>query len=154
MSSQKVLESRPGFLIRRLHQIHIHLFYEETQAFNISPVQYSLLSVLQQDGEMDQNTLARELGLERTSVAEVIPRLVDRGLILRRPSEKDKRYKLVSLTDEGASLVADMLDAVQRAHDRTVEALTPGERTLLTEMLLKLIEDKNDKISVPMNKLK
>src|SRR5690606_18728333 len=89
------LFTRPGFLIRRLHQIHSALFHEETSAFNITPVQYSLLSVLEQWGELDQNSLAHHVGLERSSVAEVLPRLEQRELLSRRPSERDKRARLV-----------------------------------------------------------
>ena len=37
------LMSRPGFLIRRLHQIHIALFLEECAGVDITPVQYTLL---------------------------------------------------------------------------------------------------------------
>src|SRR6266702_5270000 len=72
--------SRPGFLIRRMHQIHGFLFAEETGDFDITPVQYSLLTTLDALGELDQNTLAIQVGLERSSVAEVIPRMHARGL--------------------------------------------------------------------------
>ena len=40
------LEQRPGYLIRRLHQIHVALFQKECAAFEITPLQYSLLTAL------------------------------------------------------------------------------------------------------------
>src|SRR5579872_284415 len=40
------LWSRPGYLVRRLHQIHTALFAEECKAFAITPVQYGLLTAL------------------------------------------------------------------------------------------------------------
>src|ERR1700704_5815821 len=43
----------PGFLIRRLHQIHVAIFLEECAAFNITPVQFSLLKTLSAGTEMD-----------------------------------------------------------------------------------------------------
>lgn len=144
------LYARPGFLIRRLHQIHLHLFNEETREYNISPVQYSLLTVLDEHGEVDQNTLALKLGLERTSVAEVIPRLVARGLLSRRQNETDKRFKLVKLTEQGKSLLDEMRDAVERAHDRTINPVSPEQQQLLMEIMTKLVEANNDRISVPM----
>src|SRR5437868_10867118 len=79
--TRSALWGRPGFLIRRLHQIHTSLFLEETQAFDITPVQYSLMTALAEHGQIDQMTLALAIGLERTSVAEVIPRLETRGLL-------------------------------------------------------------------------
>ena len=62
------LLARPGFLIRRLHQIHCGLFLDETQGHDVTPVQYSLLTTLSMLGETDQITLAHEIGLERTSL--------------------------------------------------------------------------------------
>ena len=148
--SRSSLLGRPGFLIRRLHQVHCSLFQEETRGHDITPVQYSLLSSLGILGEMDQNTIAQAIGLERTSVAEVIPRLEARGLLLRRQSEKDKRVKLVKLARKGKTLVTKMNDAVQRAHDRTLEALPAEERDLFMLHLIRLVEANNEVRSAPL----
>jgi MarR family transcriptional regulator, lower aerobic nicotinate degradation pathway regulator len=144
------LLGRPGFLIRRLHQLHCALFLEETRDFGITPVQYSLMTTLAERGEIDQNSLALEIGLERTSVAEVIPRLQDRGLLKRRRGVDDGRSKLVKLTRRGAALLCTMAPAVQRAHDRTVEYLGPAERNVFLLQLIRLVECHNDIAVVPL----
>jgi DNA-binding MarR family transcriptional regulator len=144
------LFARPGFLIRRLHQIHTWLFLEETDGFNITAVQYSLLTALGEHGEMDQNTVALEIGLERSSVAEVLPRLEDRGLIEREQSAEDKRVKLVKLSRKGKQMVKRMEEAVQRAHDRTIEALPEAERDLFMLQLIRLVEANNERSVVPL----
>ena len=95
------LFGRPGFLIRRLHQLHCSLFVEETRGHDITPVQYSLMTALGVRGELEQNSLALEIGLERSSVAEVVPRLQRRGLVDRRRSREDGRVKLIRLTPKG-----------------------------------------------------
>jgi MarR family transcriptional regulator, lower aerobic nicotinate degradation pathway regulator len=148
--ARSALFARPGFLIRRLHQVHTWLFSEETQQFNITPVQFSLLTALAEHGEMDQNTLALEIGLERTSVAEVLPRLETRGLVERRPSEQDKRVRLVKISRKGRALLKRMETAVQRAHDRTIELLPEGERELFMLQLIRLVEAHNDDSVVPL----
>ncbi|MFN6994775.1 MAG: MarR family winged helix-turn-helix transcriptional regulator [Aquincola tertiaricarbonis] len=148
--ARSALFTRPGFLIRRLHQIHTWLFTEETQAFNITPVQYSLLTALAEHGEMDQNTLAYEIGLERTSVAEVLPRLEARGVVERQQAEHDKRVKLVKISRKGRALVKRMAEAAQRAHDRTIEQLPPEERERFMLQLIKLVEAHNDSSVVPL----
>ncbi|TXI88873.1 MULTISPECIES: MarR family winged helix-turn-helix transcriptional regulator [unclassified Cupriavidus] len=140
IQKRSVLYARPGFLIRRLHQIHSGLFLEETSEFNITPVQYSLLSALLEQGELDQISLAMEIGLERTTVAEVLPRLEARGLLERRQSPLDGRVKLVRIARKGRALVQRMQDAVKRAHDRTIEALAPAERQLFMLMMIRLVE--------------
>ncbi|WP_244832244.1 MarR family winged helix-turn-helix transcriptional regulator [Caballeronia sp. TF1N1] len=144
------LFSRPGFLIRRMHQIHTFLFAQETSEHNITPVQYSLLTALDSHGEMDQNTLAIEVGLERSSVAEVIPRLNARGLVSRTQAEHDKRLRLVKLTPAGKRLVKKMSAAVQRAHDRTIEHLSPVERDVFLLQMIRLVESNNSDNVVPL----
>lgn len=147
--ARSALLDRPGFLIRRLHQIHCSLFLEETRDFNITPVQYSLLTTLAERGELDQVGLAADIGLERTSVAEVIHRLEARGLVERRRNEKDRRVKLVKLGRKGRALVKRVDVAAQRAHDRTVEALPEPERQALIAQLVRLVEANNDKGKAP-----
>jgi DNA-binding MarR family transcriptional regulator len=147
---KSLLFSRPGFLIRRLHQIHTGLFSEETAGFDITAVQYSLLTALAEHGEMDQNTLALEIGLERSSVAEVLPRLEARELIARQQSPQDGRVKLVKLTRKGKSVVRRMDAAVQRAHDRTIEVLGEDERDLFMLQLIRLVEANNDRSMAPL----
>jgi DNA-binding MarR family transcriptional regulator len=141
---------RPGFLIRRLHQIHTALFLEETRDFQITPVQYSLLTALAEQGEMDQNTVALSIGLERTGVAEVLPRLEARELLLRRTSNADRRVRLVCLTNKGRTLLEKMRAAVERAHDRTIELLGESERAELLVMMIRLVEANEGHSAAPM----
>ena len=59
------LGQRPGFLIRRLHQIHVALFQKRCAAFDVTPLQYSLLSALAGRGIADQTTLAADVALDQ-----------------------------------------------------------------------------------------
>ena len=148
--SRSPLLGRPGFLIRRLHQLHCALFFEETRGFDITPVQYSLMTALAARGELEQNSLALEIGMERSSVAEVVPRMQRRGLLARRRSLEDGRVKLISLTRKGAALLKRMAGAVQRAHDRTIEQLRTPEREWFLLQLIELVEANKEIGSVPL----
>src|SRR5205814_8341576 len=77
------LGQRPGFLVRRLHQIHVALFQERCAAFEITPLQYSLLSALAVRGTADQTTLAGDVALDRTTTTGALKRLQTRGFIQR-----------------------------------------------------------------------
>lgn len=151
LQDRSLLFTRPGFLIRRLHQIHTWLFMEETKQFNITPVQYSLLTALSEQGEMDQNSLALEIGLERSSVAEVLPRLEGRELVERKQSTLDRRVKLVRISRKGRALVKRMEGAARRAHDRTIEQLPEAQRQLFMLQLIKLVEAHNEDCVVPLS---
>jgi DNA-binding MarR family transcriptional regulator len=138
------LWSRPGYLVRRLHQIHHALFLQECQEYDITPVQYGLLTTLSVSPDADQNSLAQEVGLDRTNVADVLARLARRKLVRRRRASHDKRMMLSRLTADGERVVIAMHTAMRRAQDRLLDALDPGERALFTAMLMRLVEANND----------
>ena len=53
------LEALPGHYIRRLHQIAVAIFLQETQAHGLTPVQYAALQSVANTPGIDQRTLAR-----------------------------------------------------------------------------------------------
>ena len=138
------LWSRPGYLIRRLHQIHLALFLEECKSEQLTPVQYGLLTALVVRGELDQGSLAEELGLDRTNAAEVISRLEARKLVTRKPNPKDRRARLVRISARGRVLTARMFAGMQRAQDRLCAPLSQKERDAFMATLVRLIEANNE----------
>ncbi len=133
------LSERPGFLARRMHQIHVSLFSERCAAFRITPLQYSLLSLLRDMGEADQTTLAQAVALDRTTTTGALKRLAARGLVSRATSPTDRRAQICRLTEVGAALHGAMEPAARAAHALTVAALTPAERRCLTALLGRII---------------
>ena len=133
------LWERPGFLARRLHQIHVSLFSERCAAFRVTPLQYSLLSLLRDLGEADQTTLANAVALDRTTTTGALKRLAARGLVSRATSAEDRRAQLCRLTPEGEALHAAMEPAAREAHALTVAALAAGDRDLLTGLLRRIV---------------
>ena len=147
---RNALAHRPGFLIRRLHQIHLALFAEECGPFAVTPVQYSIMTVAAARPKLDQARLAFEVGVDHATLANVLARLEARRLIRRSPSAKDKRLKLVSLSPRGMALLERMRPAVERAHDRTIAALPPADRAAFLDLLLRLVDAQNDYGRAPL----
>jgi DNA-binding MarR family transcriptional regulator len=141
--SDMPLWARPGYLLRRLHQIHYALFFEECAGFDITPVQYGLLTTLSLNPDLDQNSLARELGIDRTNVADVLSRLARRGLVQRRRSRDDRRMVLARLTPAGTRLTKKMYRLMRRAQERLLKPLLPQERNPFIITLVRLIDGNN-----------
>ena len=144
------LWSRPGYLVRRLHQIHVGLFTEECGNEDITPVQFGMLSALDNDEEMDQLTLSTAVGVDRVSGADVIRRLERRGLLERNSSEKDKRAKLIKITDAGKMYVNQVSPLMARAQAKLVEPLTADEREEFLRLIKKLVDANNKSSRAPM----
>lgn len=143
LESQMPLWARPGYLIRRLHQIQYALFLEECAGYDITPVQYGLLTTLAANPDIDQNTLGRELGIDRTNVADVLKRLETRGFIRRHRSTQDRRMMLARLTPLGEEITRAMYGPMQRAQLRFLDPLPPEERSKLIAMLMRLVDANN-----------
>lgn len=137
------LSSRPGFLIRRLHQIHVSLFVEECGALGVTPVQFSVLSAAAQTPGLEQARLTQEVGVDRTTLAGVLARLEKQGFVRRRAGRGDRRVKNVFPTPAGRALLARMEAPARRAHERTLEALPPAERERFLKSLAKLVDAGN-----------
>ena len=60
-----IIWDRPGYLVRRLHQIHVALFIDHVADGGVTPIQYGLLSILVSRPNIDQFTIGEELGLDR-----------------------------------------------------------------------------------------
>jgi DNA-binding MarR family transcriptional regulator len=141
--SEMPLWARPGYLLRRLHQIHYALFFEECAGFDITPVQYGLLTTLAVNPDLDQNSIGRELGIDRTNVADVLARLTRRGLLERHRSKEDKRMVLARLTPAGQRITDEMYRAMKRAQDRLLLPLPAGERNAFINTMIRLVDGNN-----------
>ena len=133
------LWARPGFLIRRLHQIHVGLFAEECREFDMTPIQFGVLTVLYTEDALDQNTVSAAIGIDRTTGAGVIKRLQRRQLLTRIRSDQDARARLVRITDQGRALVRAMQPAMIKAQERLVAPLSAAEHAQLDKLMQKLI---------------
>lgn len=137
-------ERQPGFLIRRLHQIYSALFAEESSGLDITPPQYSVLSVIAVQPGLDQSAIAEEIGVDRATLASVVARLEAAGFVRRTISKTDRRQKLLSLTPRGRTILARMQEPVQRAQERILEPLQPKDREQFLRLLNRLVDGGND----------
>ncbi len=133
------VESRPGFLIRRVQQVHTALFSQEIGAERITPIMYSVMSALGQNGAMEQTRLARTVAIDKTNLADLLERLRKRGLVARRVPQADRRVRLATLTPAGQALLDAMDEPVARAHARTIAALDPSEQAQFLDFLARIV---------------
>lgn len=138
------LDSLPGHDIRRLHQIAVALFMQETESFGITPVQFAALQAVHNVPGTDQRTLARTIGFDTSTIAGVIDRLEARGLTLRSASAQDRRVRLLTLTEAGQQLLADVTPSMLRAQERILAPLPEQERGEFMRMLGILIASRNE----------
>ena len=137
------LYARPGFLLRRAHQIAVGIFVEECAAYGLTPPQHSTLIVIDRCPGLDQAALARAIGFDRATTGQVVEGLESRGLLKRENSRTDKRRKMLVLTPQGRALMKRAASAIQRTSIRLLAPLRPSQRKTFVELLLQLTDDLN-----------
>jgi MarR family transcriptional regulator, lower aerobic nicotinate degradation pathway regulator len=143
------LDRLPGHYIRRLQQIAVAIFLQETEAFGVTPVQFAALQAVHNTPGVDQRTLARTIGFDTSTTAGVIDRLEARGLLQRNASPEDRRVRLLTLTDDGEALLAQVVPAMQRAQVRMLDPLNPAERAEFMRLLHLLVTANNELSRAP-----
>lgn len=133
----------PGHLLRRCQQIAVSIFIQECKAFALTPLQFVVLSALNDHGELDQNRLGGLTALDRTTIGTVITKLEARGLLTRRRSTTDRRFNAISGTAAGRALLARVGPAVETAQARILAPLAPQERARFLGDLKRIADGNN-----------
>lgn len=139
------LVRRPGFLVRRLHQIFVAMYLQNCERFGTTPAQSSIMQVLDAQPGIDQVALAAEIGLDRTTTSNVLSRLEKRALLTREYDVGDRRTKRAYLTAHGKSLLSEMQQSINAAHSQLLGPLDRNEREQFLALLLRLVQENNDK---------
>jgi DNA-binding MarR family transcriptional regulator len=144
------LYRRPGFMLRRAHQIAVSLFLEETGELNITTTQFGILHLLRHSPGLDQITVAKLLGLDRSTTGMVLAKLERRGLIGRRIGARDRRTRTLALTSAGDAMLKRLKAPAARVIARQLSAFSPRERALFLTMLEKFTRTFNESTRVPL----
>ena len=129
------LENRPGFLIRRAHQISQAIFIEECEGLDITSTQFGVLWVLGHGDQLDQITIARLLGFDRSTTSMVVKLLEDRKLVVRSPDKDDRRRSVLRLTKAGEDLRRRAESPVDRVRQRLESVFTSAEAKTFSRLL-------------------
>lgn len=142
--SDHVIWDRPGYLVRRLHQLHVALFMGQVAKGEVTPIQFGLLSILVNRPDIDQSMLGEELGLDPANIAEILKRLEARQLVLRTVDPANRRRKLCRATHEGELFVTRYQKDMQHSQQQLLSPLDHGERELFMDLLMRLVQGNDE----------
>ncbi len=145
----KDLYQRPGFLLRRTHQISAAVFENACASVGLTPAQYGVLTVLSSEPGLDQTRLARALAFDKVTVMRVCKGLEERGLIERRMAEHSRRQMAVVLTPSGQKLLQQARGPAEQAYQRLLSPLSMTQRHQLIEILEALTQGLADDARAP-----
>ncbi|VGO09298.1 Transcriptional regulator, MarR family [plant metagenome] len=139
-----VFSSQVGHLLRRAYQRHTALFQEFIPDSKLTVAQFVVMCALSDDGTASISELVKATVIDQATIRGVVDRLKSRELIALQPDPIDRRKVIVSLTDEGTQLVAEMKPHAQAISEATFGPLNEAERVALLYLLRKITETEPD----------
>lgn len=135
----ELLYARPGFLLRRAHQISVSIFEEACGELPMTTGQFAVLAVLQADATLDQSSVARAIGLDKVTVSLLLRGLEARGLVHRCPDPGNRRRRVLTLTAQGRALMQRSQAPAEAAYERLMAPFDAVQRVALLALLQQLV---------------
>ncbi|MEU0656522.1 MarR family winged helix-turn-helix transcriptional regulator [Streptomyces albogriseolus] len=133
------LTTHPGHLARRLQQAH-HLLWTTMVSEETTSPQFAVLNTLVAEPGLDQRTVGERVGLDRSTIAEVVGRLLRRGLLDKVRAPGDARRSQLRVTDEGARLHRRLTVRTARMNQVLLAPLDPAERELFIDLIRRVAD--------------
>lgn len=130
-----------GHLIRRLHQLSTQIFAQRTQAagFDLTPVQFAAMDAIDTHPGRDQAFIADAIGYDRATIGGVIERLEKKGWIFRIVSERDRRARELSLTDEGHAVLCTLQPLVLALQKDILHPLSDTDQDIFIHLARQVV---------------
>ncbi|WP_406451766.1 MarR family transcriptional regulator [Streptomyces sp. NBC_01622] len=145
------LTIHPGHLARRLQQAH-YLLWNTMVSEEITSPQFAVLNALVAEPGLDQRTVGERVGLDRSTVAEVIGRLSCRGLLDKVRDARDGRRFLLCLTDDGRRVHRKLAVRTARMNQVFLAPLSAEEQGVFLD-LIQRVSDAAEGLRNPMEPL-
>ncbi|WP_283136957.1 MarR family winged helix-turn-helix transcriptional regulator [Rhizohabitans arisaemae] len=92
------------------------------------------------EAERTQAQLAELGDMDKTTMVVTVDALEDAGLAERRPSGRDRRARIIAVTEAGAGVAEKSQRIVDRVHAEALATLGEGDRVVLLRALGHLVD--------------
>jgi len=131
----RTLERSPSHLLHRALQLALDIYAEETGPDALTQRQYAVLAAVAAHEGLTQTDLVHATGIDRSTLADLVARMIGKGLIARERSIADARANTVSLTDTGRAALTSTSPRVAAADARILKLLPARKRDTFLSVL-------------------
>ena len=134
------LELSPIHLLHRAGQCAGDIFQLEMGGGDLTPRQYAVLITVSQHEGLSQTHLVEKTGIDRSTLADIVRRMLKKGLLQRRRTKEDARAYAVKLTDEGWRALKATDPVAKRVDDKILAVLPSGQRDRFVQDLNTIVK--------------
>ncbi len=127
-------------LLHRAGQCADELFATKTGKTDLTPRQFAVLSTVAKAEDVSQTALVDATGIDRSTLADIVRRLVERGLLARRRTKQDARMYAVRLSAAGRAALESATTGAIATNDAILAPLAAGQRAAFVGALQKIVE--------------
>ncbi len=127
-----------GWLLGQAKHVYATEVTAALEDIGISPRDYHVLSTAL-CGQQTQTELAQLIGLDKTTMVVTLDALERAGFAERRPSDTDRRARVIAVTPAGRRAVEKGEAVVARVQEEVLSVLPKGEREALLKALMNLV---------------
>lgn len=135
------LEDSPAHLLRRAQQRAAELFAAHAADESLTQRQFVVLRAVADQEGVSQTELVRLTGVDRSTLADMVARLVKRGLLARERAKSDARANAVTLTDAGRDALIAASPGALAADSEFLSGLSKDKRADLIALLRACAEE-------------
>jgi len=135
MAEPTALVRSPIHLLHRAGQCASDVFTSEMAGLDLTPRQFAVLLTVAQNEGLSQTDLVELTGIDRSTLADIVRRMLKKGLLQRRRTREDARAYAVKLTEEGMRILAAARPKVEAVDARILSTLSTGQQSSLVEDL-------------------
>jgi len=135
---QSVLLSLVGYNCRRAYITIMPLFEKRMAKFELRPVDFTVLSLLKANPNINQKRLSKAINVSPPNLATLLDRLEQRDLVMRQRNPQDRRSQTLVLTAAGMRMCVKAEKTAAELEEKATEALNDAERAQLITLLQKI----------------
>ncbi|WP_297507183.1 MarR family winged helix-turn-helix transcriptional regulator [uncultured Caulobacter sp.] len=130
-----LLERSPSHLLHRVLQLALDIYAEECGEAGVTQRQFAVLAAVAENEGVTQTALVRATGIDRSTLADMVARMITKGHLERQRSSEDARANSVRLTDAGREALEAIRPMVTMADARILALLKPSKREGFLDLL-------------------
>jgi DNA-binding MarR family transcriptional regulator len=115
-------------LLHRAGQCAADIFSAEARGSGLTPRQFAVLMAVAEEEGLTQTDLVERTGIDRSTLADIVARLLRRGLIHRRRAKEDARAYAIKLTAQGNKALREAQPCAQAADALLLANLPQAKR--------------------------
>jgi len=134
------LERSPIHLLHRAGQCASDIFQGEIGEGDLTPRQYAVLVAVSQNEGVSQTLLVEKTGVDRSTLADIVRRMLKKGLLQRRRTKEDARAYAVKLTEDGWKVLKATDPLAKRVDDKILGVLPNAQRERFLQDLNQIVK--------------